>query len=101
MITRTATSCLVDEVIVEQIVNFQAKDASNAVKVYNEVEFVGFGKFLLREYKVKKRISNLEKGIQNSEAQLEVATSEVRIKYLKAKIEGMIKQLQYLKSKLK
>lgn len=101
MVTKTAIAMLLDPEIVEKVVDFQFKNALQAVKIHNEVEFVGFGKFILREYKVKKRIVNLEKGIQRVKDQLDATTSENRINYLSTKLNGMSEQLAYLKSKLK
>lgn len=101
MINRTASRCMVSSSDVEKIIDFQGKDASRAVKVYSEVEFVGWGKFMISQSKVKKRISNLEFGIKIVEEQIKSEVSETRKKYLSTKIVGMTETLEFLKNKLK
>lgn len=101
MITRTAIKCLLPTEVVEKIVDFQGKDASSiGVKNYNEVEFVGFGKFLVSKNKVKNRIKNLERGIPIVEEQLLEDLTDGRRAYLITKLNGMKSQLTYYINKL-
>lgn len=100
LITRTAIKCLTATEVVEKIVNFQGKDASEAVKIHKEVEFVGWGKFMISQAKVRRRVFSMERGIIIVTQQIEDCVDEARIRDLNIKLEAMKEKLLYYKSKL-
>lgn len=99
LITRTAIKCLVSDHIVEKIIDFQGRDAARAVKLYSEVEFVGWGKFMVSKAKLRRNIESLERGIQIVTTSLTEELTEARRKYLETKLKGMQERLLYLKNK--
>jgi nucleoid DNA-binding protein len=50
----------IDIELVNKVIQFQGEDALRAVKEFKEVEFSGFGKFLLSQTKLGNRIKKLE-----------------------------------------
>lgn len=49
--------------VVHNIISFQGEDALKNVKIVHELEFSGFGKFLLSQTKLKNKIRILEQAI--------------------------------------
>lgn len=100
LITRTAIKCLMSTELVEKIINFQGKDASEAVRVYSQVEFVGLGKFLISQAKVKRRIASYIKGIDIVEEKIQKTETLSKKNQLNIKLEGMKEKLEFYKTKL-
>lgn len=50
----------IPEDVVHKIISFQGEDALKAVKKVHELEFSGFGKFLLSQTKIKKKLKMYE-----------------------------------------
>lgn len=46
--------------LVNAVISFQGEDAARAAHIYNEIEFSGFGKFLLSQHRLKKNIERAE-----------------------------------------
>lgn len=102
LITRTAIKTLQSEALVERIISFQFKDANESIKIYNEVEISGFGKFTLSTRKAKRKIdklylinSRIDKLLENQSLEEKDITSfnkkktsnDVIIKYLQTKLD--------------
>lgn len=100
LITRTAIKTLTSESVVEKIISFQGKDASKAVKEYDEVEFSGFGKFLRSQKKTLKKIQRLEEGIEKVQNKLKVEEDPDLMIVFSRKLIGMEEHLEYHKTKL-
>ena len=64
LIGQLALSMELSEDIISKIVSFQGEDALKAVKLHDEIEFSGFGKFYLSQTKLKKRLSAYERAIE-------------------------------------
>lgn len=48
------------EELVNQVISFQGEDAAKAAYTCKEIEFSGFGKFLLSRPKLLRKIQNME-----------------------------------------
>lgn len=94
LIKNTAEQLGQPEDVVGRVVSWSFKDANKALKLYSEVEISGWGKFILSQAKLRKRIERMEKSLITLENSDDVQTNE-------EKIEGMRKSLEYFYSKLK
>lgn len=56
LIKKVAADLELSEDIVSEIISFQGQDALEYVKIVQELEFSGFGKFLLSQSKLRKKI---------------------------------------------
>jgi len=74
--------------MVHAIVSFQGEDAAKAAHVHQEIEFSGFGKFLLSQPRLKKRIFLMEKKLE--EGRVTEENMEKYLKYLE-EIKGKVK----------
>lgn len=101
LITKTAIKTLTSENIVEKIISFQGKDASRAIKTNNEVEFSGFGKFMVSSNKLRKRIDALEKMIVAMNETLSLPIEESKKKDTERKLKSTEETLSILKTKQK
>lgn len=87
--------------LVDKIVAFQFKDAREAMKVKNQVEISGIGKFLTKPVKLKKLLGKFENTIRNIELLLlKEKISEERKRNLNLKLENLYSSVEYLKAKL-
>ncbi len=50
--------------IIKAIIEFQGEDAAAAAHLYREVEFSGFGKFTISQKRVKNKLANMEKKLE-------------------------------------
>lgn len=64
LIKQSAEATDLPEDTVFKIITFQGEDALKAVKVVHELEFSGFGKFLLSQTKLKRKLKVLELTIE-------------------------------------
>src|SRR5271167_2883740 len=60
LITRTAIKTLQSEKVVEKVISFQFRDANEAIKLCNQVEISGFGKFISSRSKMRKKLRKME-----------------------------------------
>lgn len=52
--------------LINTVIMFQGEDAGKACHIYNEIEFSGFGKFLLSQNKLKKMMGRVEKRLSEA-----------------------------------
>lgn len=101
LITKTAIINLQSESVVEKVISFQFKEAIQMLKIVHEVELSGFGKFMISQSKLKKRINKVELAITNvSNLLIQETTSEEKKKDLERKLRDSNVVLAYLKSKI-
>lgn len=82
LIKQVATAMELPEDTVFKVIAFQGEDALKAVKIHDELEFSGFGKFYLSQTKLKRYLSNMYKGIEkaklnNNTEKIEILTGVV------------------------
>lgn len=80
--------------IVEEVVGWVMKDTFKALKKYDEVEVSGFGKFLISQAKLRKRIITHERILSHLLSHPQTEERDV-------KIEGVKATLNYYYSKIK
>ncbi len=88
LIQKVATDLELPEDLVFSIIAFQGEDALQAVKTVHELEFSGFGKFLLSQTKVNKKIDICQQAL---------------VKYAEdpERVEGLRKAIEEYKLKLR
>lgn len=87
---------------IEKIIAFQGEDALRAIEEYNEVEFSGFGKIMISQSKLKRKIEKNETAIERMKALLNSSTlSEVKRKRCEIAIPEIEESLKYLKTKIR
>lgn len=59
LIEQVAKGMELPESVVHAVISFQGTDAAKAAHKYNEIEFSGFGKFLLSQPRLKRKILNI------------------------------------------
>lgn len=59
LISRTVDKTSQSEDIVDKIINFEFKEARDAFKQFGEVEISGFGKFVISQAKLRKKLKRL------------------------------------------
>lgn len=101
LITRTAIRTLKPESVVEKVISHQFKGARDAVKVHAQVEISGFGKFLLSQPKLIKKILRHEQLLEACKEAQGHATTERRRSSLQQKINVLTDDLTFLRSKRK
>jgi len=71
LIQETAEQMELPLELVKDIISFQGEDASKAAHTYNEIEFSGFGKFLISQYRTKKKIEKMQNKLERGEVREE------------------------------
>ena len=86
LIKEIATDMQLPEDLVFKVIAFQGEDALKHTKIVNEIEFSGFGKFMISKIKVKRIIGKYEKCLleDNDEERTEYLTKELN--YYKSKL---------------
>lgn len=56
---------------ISKVISHQGEDGLKAVKLHDEVEFSGFGKFYMSQVKLKKKIFSMEKFLTKPDVDLE------------------------------
>ena len=92
LILKVAEQCDLSQDIVHRIISFQGEDALKHIKIVHELEFSGFGKFLLSQHKVKRKIKKLEDIIYYL---------NLKDPRDQTKIDSVEKELESFKNKLK
>lgn len=88
--------------IVEEVVNFQFKDAWEHAKTNTSVEIAGFGTFKVSPQKLRQRIEMVKEKILTCEVELRKETlSEKRREAVIDSLGSLERQLQYIEDKLK
>lgn len=64
LISKISEDLEISQVDLEKIIAFQGEDALSSVRIVKEIEFSGFGKFLINKNKVKNKIKVKERTIQ-------------------------------------
>lgn len=64
LIEETAVQMELPILLVQDVISFQGEDAAKATHHYNEIEFSGFGKFLLSMHRTNRKIIRMEKKIE-------------------------------------
>lgn len=101
-ITKTAIRTLNSEQLVREIVAFQFKDIVEALRKHSEVEITGFGKFLISQNKLKKRLKKLYKIKHALEAVISSPfQDEAKKRNCSLKLETLIDQIEYLEERRK
>lgn len=85
LIKQLAASMELPEDVIFKVISFQGEDALKAVKVHDEVEFSGFGKFYLSQTKLKKFVNN----IKNKLTKLDPSTHQTKIEQLSNYLESI------------
>lgn len=96
IINRIVKDSGIPENIVESVITFQFKDAHEATKEHNSIEFSGWGKFTIVDYKVANRIKRCNFYLDKFEKELALNPT---IKLQKT-VEGIKKDLVFYESKL-
>lgn len=89
LISKISEDLEMNQADLEKIIAFQGEDALNNVRVVSEIEFSGFGKFLVNKNKVKNKIEKKERIIK---ALVSSGKDEIA--------EAMKPEVEYYKSKL-
>lgn len=91
----------IDIELVNKVIQFQGEDALRAVKEFKEVEFSGFGKFLLSQNKLLNRITKLEKISSHYQSDfLNPSMDPIRLVKSRRNNDSIIKELEELKSRV-
>jgi nucleoid DNA-binding protein len=56
LITTTAVKTMQSQEVVDKVINFEFKEARDALKIYGEVEISGFGKFIVSQAKLARKL---------------------------------------------
>lgn len=92
LIRKLAVDLKTSESIISTVISSAYEEANKATKIHNEVEISGFGKMLLSQHKLQRRILNMTKGLErlrNTEGVEERANKlQLHIDYLKTKIKN-------------
>lgn len=59
-IKKTAEEMEISEELVNAVIRHQGEDAAKACHIYREIEFSGFGKFIISQHRVKRMIKGME-----------------------------------------
>lgn len=68
LIKKVSEDLELPEDMVYKAITFQGEDANKQTRLVHEIEFSGFGKFILSQSKVKKRIAKTLKAMENERA---------------------------------
>jgi len=99
LITRTAIRTLKSEAAVEKVISHQFRSARDAMRVYAEVEISGFGKYLLSQSKLRRKILRQEEMLRLCQEALKRSTTDRRTSSLQQKINSLTEDLAFLRSK--
>ncbi len=103
LIKRTAEKTGEAEDVVSKIIDFEFTDAREALKRFSEVEITGFGKFIVSNAKVRKKIRRLhdieEAYITNLQDEPEEMTDRRR-DLLLTKLGMAREAIEYLKTRM-
>lgn len=94
LIRKTSVKTMINEHTVTDIINFQFKDARQALHYANEVELTGFGKFVFLHRKAEKEVERLNKMTGH-------LLEKERTADVEKKLVGIAEELVFLKFKLK
>lgn len=98
LVRKMAVKMMLPEEWIDKVIGHEKKGINEALKSHHQVEISGFGKFVLSQVKLKKKIIGLEKALAiNHQRVLDNPANEEA----KGKIEIFEKEIQYHKSKLK
>lgn len=86
--------------LVEKVISFQFKHAAQAVRLYGEVEFSGFGKIIISQQKLRRRIQTQERILGCLEQKLPLAPEKEQ-ETITLKMDSIREQLAFYKTKLK
>lgn len=88
----TAEELGMPESVVEKIIDFQFKHLAQATKTANSIEIAAIGTFTMSFVRMRRRIRELEKILENLHAQepkneLKIATTQAKLDILKERIK--------------
>lgn len=98
LVRKTAVQVMIDETIVEKIISHEKKSINNAFKVHNQVEISGFGKLVISQIKLKKKISKSERILSALQGRLQ---NDLLNPDTLTKIELINNELAYFRARLK
>lgn len=103
LIAETTIRTLQPENVVDKVINFEFKEARDALKLFGEVEISGFGKFIVSQAKLRRKLI-MQVTIENAyikkiERNLEILSDKKRDE-LTARLEKTRETIEYLKTKL-
>lgn len=101
IVQEVANQLEIEEDLVNKVVSWSYLKAQKKTQEVNSVELSGFGKLLLSETKTKKRIKGLEEKLGGYIKALERLGEGNKKEAYKKIIEGYVREITYLKSKLK
>jgi len=91
LIKQVSENLGISEDIIFKVVAFQGEDALKAVKIHNEIEFSGFGKFYLSQRKLKNYITGISKGVEKLRNQPD---KEEKVNQLDTLLENLNKKVR-------
>ena len=100
LIEQVATELRQPEDWVDKIITHQFKQAAEAMKIFNEVEISGFGKFLQSQSKLKRRILSHEEVREKMKQKL-LTLPEADQPAYQLKVESISRELDYYYQRIK
>lgn len=86
LVERVAEQMELPVEFVNSVVSFQGEDAAKAARIYNEIEFSGWGKFWLSKTKTRRKIVNMEKKLEEGRVKEDVESYKKHLEELKNKL---------------
>lgn len=89
LIKKVADELKFEEVVVEKVIAWSFENANKATHHHNEIEFSGFGKIMVSQYKLKRRMEKMQIFINSYHQQLLSGETPLLLKRLKSAEEMM------------
>lgn len=100
LITRKLSVILnISEDDIDKVISFEKKSAREALDKYKSVEISGLCAISIRDYKVQSELRKRYNCLNKYTRDLESATEEKQIVKIQKKIDGVLADIEYLKTK--
>lgn len=100
LIRKMSVKLNISETIIDAIVSHQFKNANEALKSNNTIEFSGLGKFIFNEKKALKRLKKSEDIEASYIKMLSSQLTDVKRKYIETKLKSIREYIETLKPKI-
>jgi len=75
--------------MIQAIISFQGEDAARAAFEHKEIEFSGFGKFMISQKRTRNKLNNMQKKLEEGRVEEKLMTSYVlHMEALKKKLDA-------------
>lgn len=88
----------VDETICDRVISWSYEQLKEATKVVSSVEISGFGKLLVADKKLNRRLANRQESLENHMSKSEEVKNYKKIEKLKEEINFLKSKVEHSKS---